>query len=35
LDDNEGWESPLSKSGDAAVSGSGCDVLEASGRRLG
>jgi hypothetical protein len=35
LDDKEGWQPPLPKSGDAAVSGSGCDVLKASGRRLG
>jgi hypothetical protein len=35
LDDKEGWQPPLPKSGDAELSGSGCDVLKASGRRLG
>jgi hypothetical protein len=34
MDDKERWRSPLSKSGDAAVSGYVCGVLEAGGRGL-
>jgi hypothetical protein len=33
-EDKEPWRSPLSETGDAAVSGYGRDVLEASGRGL-